>query len=390
MLHQQLRDAVSAVRGILDELDQTRLSANEAAYLVDSFAELERLSVAGRTLTGRAVAQSDLWQRLGFRTPAQWMAVRSQSTMGAAIATLETGRKLDELPATREAFKAGSLSAHQAREISAAAAADPSAERSLLDVAQTESVAGLRERCRQVIASAVRDSDADERLHRSRYLRHWTDADGAVRLDARLTPDSGARLIASVISRGNAMRDQAHRVGKPERREAYAADALVSLVGGLSSGPRAVVHVHVDHAAWERGHTVGGETCRIPGIGPVPVSAARRLASDGVLKAVLDEAADVRAVAHFGRTIPARLRTALEARDQTCVVDGCDERENLEIDHVQPLAEGGPTRLDNLARLCRYHHAMKTHRGWCLQGKPGAWSWVKTERRAGRSPPKSA
>jgi hypothetical protein len=390
MLHPKLRDAVGTVRAIVGGLQPESLSGREAAELVVAFAEIERLAVAGRTIAGRRVEQTDLWQRLGYRTPAQWMAVRAQSTMGAAIATLETGRNLDELPATREAFKSGTLSAHQAKEISGAAIADPSAERSLLDAAEIESVARLRERCRQVIASAVRDPDAEERLHRSRYLRHWTDADGAVRLDARLTPDAGARLLAVVQARGRLMREQARRVGLPERREAYAADALISLTDGSSSGPRAVVHVHVDHAAWQRGHTMSGETCRIPGIGPVPVSAARRLASDGVVKAVLDEAADVRAVAHFGRTIPARLRTALEARDQTCVVDGCDERESLEIDHVIPLAEGGPTRLDNLARLCRYHHAMKTHRGWMLSGRPGAWRWFKNDRHAGRSPPRSA
>jgi hypothetical protein len=147
------------------------------------------------------------------------------------------------------------------------------------------------------------------------------------------------------------------------------------------------VHVHVDYEAWTRGHTQRDESCRIPGIGPVSVAAARRLASDGVVKAVLYDGADVRAVAHFGRQINARLRTALEARDQVCVVPGCEERESLEIDHIVPLAEGGPTRLDNLARLCRYHHAMKTHRGWRLGGEPGRWTWFRAKRVATRSPP---
>ncbi|MGH2726956.1 MAG: HNH endonuclease [Actinomycetota bacterium] len=329
-----------------------------------------------------------MWRNLGYRTPAQWMAMRAQSTLGAAIATLEMGRRLDELPATRDAFASGALSAHQAQEITAAAAADPSAEASLLDAARVESVAGLRERCREVIASsAARDPDLDDRIHRSRYLRHWTDPDGAVRLDARLTPDSGARFIAVVQANGRALREQARRVGGPERREAHDADALIGLLDPTNTGPRAVVHVHVDHQAWSRGHTEPGESCRIPGVGPVSVAAARRLASDGVVKAVLDEGADVTAVTHFGRSIPVRLRTALEARDQNCVVPGCDERDGLEIDHIVPLAEGGPTRLDNLARLCRYHHARKTHRGWRLAGRPGAWRWFQSERRRGRAPP---
>ena len=318
------------------------------------------------------------------------MAIHAQSTLGAAIATLETGRNLEQLPATREAFAAGELSGHQAREIAAAASAAPETESTLLDTARVETVARLRERCREVIAAADHDPDADERLHRSRYLRHWTDPDGAVRVDGRLTPDAGARLLAVVDVRARAMHDQARRTGNPERREAYAADALVSLAESSAPGPRAVVHVHVDSSAWERGRTVQGESCRIPGIGPVPVSAARRLAGDGIVKAVLDEGADVRAVSHLGRTINARVRTALESRDQSCVVPGCEQRDRLEIDHLKPFAEGGVTALANLARLCRYHHAMKTYRGWRLEGEPGSWRWLRPDRTAGRAPPRPA
>ncbi|HEX7277732.1 MAG TPA: HNH endonuclease signature motif containing protein [Acidimicrobiales bacterium] len=88
---------------------------------------------------------------------------------------------------------------------------------------------------------------------------------------------------------------------------------------------------------------------------------------------------DVVAVAHRGRTIPAHLRSALELRDPTCVIPGCDLRDRLEIDHVVPFAEGGPTALDNLARLRHRHHALKTHHGWVLGGGPGAWTWEPPE-----------
>jgi 5-methylcytosine-specific restriction endonuclease McrA len=82
-------------------------------------------------------------------------------------------------------------------------------------------------------------------------------------------------------------------------------------------------------------------------------------------------------VAHAGRTIPAHLRSALEARDPTCVVPGCEVRSGLEIDHIVPVSRGGWTRMDNLARLCRYHHGEKTHRGWRLEGGPGNWVWTR-------------
>jgi 5-methylcytosine-specific restriction endonuclease McrA len=77
------------------------------------------------------------------------------------------------------------------------------------------------------------------------------------------------------------------------------------------------------------------------------------------------------------RIIPAAIRTALEHRDPTCVVPGCNRRRDLEIDHIVPLAHGGPTSLANLARLCRWHHAQKTHHGWRLTGRPGNWTWSR-------------
>jgi 5-methylcytosine-specific restriction endonuclease McrA len=62
----------------------------------------------------------------------------------------------------------------------------------------------------------------------------------------------------------------------------------------------------------------------------------------------------VTSVAHVGRTIAARVRTALEARDPMCVVPGCDIRLGLEIDHIVPFAGGGLSMLANLARLCSF------------------------------------
>jgi hypothetical protein len=382
----KLDDAVVAVRDLVLAFETERLSADDAAQAVERFAELERLAVAGRTLAGRRVERSKVWREQGFSTPARWMAAKAQTTVSDAIATIETGRRLEQLPQTSRAVRSGLLSGFQAAEISAAATADPSSEGMLLENARTDTVSRLREQCRSVVAAASRDADADERIHRSRYLRSWSEPDGAVRLDARLTSDAGAKVMTVVRARSRELEEQARRAHSRERREAHDADALVSLADPASPHPRAVVHVHVDRAAWNRGRVERNETCRIPGVGPISVAAARRLARDGVVKAILREGADVRAVANLGRTIPARLRTALEVRDTRCVVPGCDETEGLEIDHVMPLAEGGPTSLDNLARLCRWHHSQKTHRGWQLTGGPGRWEWFRQRRSSTRRP----
>lgn len=207
-----------------------------------------------------------------------------------------------------------------------------------------------------------------------------------MRLNARMAPDDAAPLVAAIHARAAAIQEQARRSGQREAAEAYAADALVSLAT-RDAGPASVVHVAVDHTALTRGRTAPGERCAIEGVGPIPVSSAKRLAASGMVKVVASDEADVIAVAHVGRTIPAKLRTALEARDPTCVVPGCDVRLGLEIDHIFPLSEGGVTTLSNLARLCRFHHGQKTHHGARLSGKPGAWTWTprRTYERKSRS-----
>jgi hypothetical protein len=71
------------------------------------------------------------------------------------------------------------------------------------------------------------------------------------------------------------------------------------------------------------------------------------------------------------------MAAALLVRDRTCAVEGCGKRHGLESDHCRvDFAADGPTRLDNLARLCPEHHDLKTYGGWHLEGAPGRWRWI--------------
>ena len=133
------------------------------------------------------------------------------------------------------------------------------------------------------------------------------------------------------------------------------------------------MRVLVDHAALERGHVAAGERCEIEGLGPIPVATAKALAADSILAALTSDGTDIYKVTHLGRNVTARQRTALEVRDPCCVVSGCEVRDHLEIDHVTGRREGGPTKLANLARLCPWHHHLKTYKGWTLSGGPGRW-----------------
>jgi len=64
------------------------------------------------------------------------------------------------------------------------------------------------------------------------------------------------------------------------------------------------------------------------------------------------------------REIPAALRHLVRLRDQdqcTHVQDGkrCEDRKWLDIHHIRPVSEGGPTMLENLTTLCRGHHQLR-------------------------------
>jgi len=149
--------------------------------------------------------------------------------------------------------------------------------------------------------------------------------------------------------------------------------------GIIDRPPTCSVMVRVDLVALLRGHALPGEYCEIDNQGPIPVRMARDMANDSFLRFIFHEAGDVRAISHFGRTINRQLRTALAHRDRTCVVPGCGVSFGLEIDHVIPFAEHGPTELDNLALLCHQRHLPKTFEGWKLtrtdSGGTGTPEW---------------
>ncbi len=275
------------------------------------------------------------------------------------------------MPETDAAFRAGQLSEVQAAEITSAAGSDPTAEADLLASAAETSVKGLRDRCREVRAGAEADDAAwARRLHVQRRAHEWTDPDGTYRLEARLSPDAGARFSSAWKAHADRIFQDARRAGRRESRAAYAADALVALA---SEGPCKPVQVSVvvDSSALARGHTEPGERCEIAGVGPAPVTTARALLDDAAVSVLVRDGDDITAVSRPTRTIPAKLRRALEARYPTCGVKGCANDQFLQIDHIVPLAEGGRTELANLWRPCSHHHDLKTYFGWKVVGENG-------------------
>ena len=398
MLLDRLARVTDQLRTAVADLDPERLSGADAARLLETFAELERLASAGKLLSARRVESSNVWRRSGHRSAAAHVAEVAGTGIGPALTTLETARHLGSLPATDDAVRRGRLSESQVKEIAGAAILHPESEQALVDAAGQQPMSVLKLRCRRVRAAGQDPRSTYEAVRRSRYFRNWVEDSGAVRFDARLTPDEGARLLASVEAEAARLSAAARRAGVDEPRRALAADALVGLAvrpigcrerpatrtGARGPAPRsdrddgAAYHLWPDVAVGGRPrpgrprgagprHVEGGELCEIPGVGPIPVEVARRLAVDSILHVLVTDGVDVTAVARAGRTIPAALRRALSERDPGCVVPGCDATERLEIDHLVPFADGGEASLANLARLCHWHHYLKTHHGHRLE-----------------------
>jgi hypothetical protein len=372
----------------LAEADPDRVTTSQAVEAMALFAEIERLGSAGKVLFTRRAAQGTAWRDEGHRSTASWMAQKTGTGLGDAIATLETAEALTALAKTTEALRRGELSGPQVKVIAAAAASHPEAETALLLSAATDSFKALKERGAALRASARSTQEENARygaVHARRYVRHWADPDGAFRLDAKLTPDAGATLLSALQAEADARFTLARMARTEESPAAYQADALVALVAGepLASGPsgsgragpaRATVCIRVDGAALKRGFTQSGETCHIPGVGPVPVATVRRQLADAHVKILVRDGKDVTTVCHAGRTVTAHVQSALEERDPSCVVPGCDvalglENHHWDIDYVACKT----TSLAGLARVCHWHHGLLSYGGYKLEGESGSW-----------------
>jgi Domain of unknown function (DUF222) len=371
----KVRNAVETLKSTARALDPICIGGNEAAALFDAVSEGERVCGAMKALLARRIEETKVWRESGHRSAAHWVAEATGETVGAATRTLETARALEQLPATDAAFRAGQLSETQAAEIGDGGRRSRRRVRVVGDggIDEPDGAArpmsgGARRRRggRQGVGAAVARPAQSARVDRSGRR---------VSPDGQMTPDAGARFSLAWRAHVDRIFRDARRAGRREPRAAYAADALVALA---SEGPCKPVEVQLiaNSTPIVRGHTEAGERCEITGVGPVPVTTARALLNDASVTVLTSDGGQITAVSSPKRTIPIKLRRALEARYPTCGVKGCANDQFLEMDHVVPLAQGGRTEIGNTWRICTHHHHLKTYLGWKVVGEPGNWDLV--------------
>lgn len=140
--------------------------------------------------------------------------------------------------------------------------------------------------------------------------------------------------------------------------------------------PRAKIIVRVDQSALLRGHAEGGETCDIPGVGPVPVATVRELWPDAVVKAVITRGVDVANVTSLGRRATEAMATAMQWSGVACTNVACDHDRFVQIDHRLGFANTHRTRLDELDPLRSGCHQLKTVENWQLVAGTGRRRFV--------------
>lgn len=387
-------EARAAVTRAAEGFDASRLPMADARALLPVLDAIVRTATVVAAQVAARVADSGAWREQGAPSPAHALARDTGTSLGAARTMLDLGRRLDAVPSVADAARAGRISPQQADVISRGAVADLASAAALLALAETRSLGELRTEVAQVVARTEDEAARRARVAAARGLRHYTDTDGLGHLHVTDSPE----VVADVVGRLAAERERlfraARRDGRRERDEVLDLDAFLAVVRGRTGGgdrvedsgagaARPVRHVphilvRVDLTALRRGHALPGETCDLPGHGPVAVEAVRRMIAteDPFLTAVVTRYEQVAGVALLGRRVSAAQRAALLWEGRGCSVAGCNRTAHLQLDHRTPWATDRRTDTANMDWLCAHHHRLKTHHRWHLTDGTGTRPFV--------------
>jgi hypothetical protein len=379
-----LENAVGIIQGLVRDANPAAVSGDEARALVGLFAAAERAAASGIALFSPVVVETGSYAKAGHGSAADWLGSLAGTSAGAAKGRLAAAERAVGVPALTEALHEGDLSSAQLKVMSETAAVGADAVDTLLGL--TEQGASHQElsdaAARLRAAARCRESERARRarVHQGRHLRWRQSPEGGIRSEMWCDEIAWARVAPRIEAEA---KERWKAAGRGEPLEAHRLDAFLDLLarngadGGSTSGARPHTLVIVDAAALRRGSAEGDELCEIEGIGPVSVDAVVELVGEGGMQLLVRDGVDIRTVTSTRRDLPQRVEAALIVRDRTCVVTGCGKRHGLEGDHCRVDYEhDGPTCLDNLARLCPEHHALKTYGGWRLEGGPGHWDWI--------------
>ncbi|NKZ76961.1 HNH endonuclease [Prescottella equi] len=334
---------------------------------------------------------------LGFRSVKMWLAANSLLEVPAAARILALGRMLSRQPEIADAFNSGDISAEHAALIGKFCETPPrgmpnealgSCRKVLLDAAS--GVAATTTTVRTCISRLERIFESDElppsedternEFHASKTLNGRVSVKGD--LDA-VTGEMLLTALSALTKPRNPVDDPAEKLTPARQRaDAFAEILRRYLDSGdapVEGGERPHLSLHVNasdlarsESAHEWTHPNEGsdlfgdkDIARMPHMGPLSIATARRLACDCHLTPIVMDDGVPLNLGRTSRTVSKKQRRALIARDHGCAFPGCGTPPaHCEGHHVKHWADGGPTDLDNLVLLCRYHHQLLHHSHW--------------------------
>ncbi len=323
-------------------------------------------------------------QLAGFRSTADWLAKSTGIASGRAGWLVHTARALrDELPATAAALCEGTIGEGDVRVIR-------HAQRRLRDrfAAVEAIVAGFArqhtERETRVLVDrlvqqyAPDDHEDEAEVDRERRRLHLSDStDGWWHLDGLLDPATGAALAAALDVFAGAVGPDDTR--SPAQRRCDALGEISARACDEVDRPTGIGHVtltvtpeQIDSGhgvAWPSGLLASGTDVALHSCGAA-VSLVAGIRVDDVHWEPL-------AVGFAQRYATKAQRLALAARDGNgCVHPGCTVPGwRCVAHHRRHWSDGGPTDVENMVLICRYHHR-RVHRGrlQLVRGDNGAWT----------------
>ena len=192
--------------------------------------------------------------------------------------------------------------------------------------------------------------------------------------------------VAVATRHVNRLARSLRRDGETRSMDQLRADVFLDLLSGVTSDPASShgrsagsVDIRVDLATLAELRDDPGD---LAGFGPAVAEIARRVADrqhDAPWRYTLtDPATDLPvATGPLRRRPSAAQQRTVRALQPQCAFPGCRApAAECDLDHRKPLAEHGPTIVDNLVPLCRHDHRVRHEHGWAhrpLSGGDHLW-----------------
>ena len=423
---------LAAVEAVAEQwcstVDPSLLTGADAARGVEQLAVVIRRYQAVQLLMARRADACNAYAARAH-SGADWLATLNGSSKAEAGRALDTAKRMEGCPATLAAFAAGEISTDEADAVSGAAAADPQCEQRLLDGAKARhdlrETRAAADKARRAARSAEDEQARQARLHQTRSLRISEGPDGHVEIRGRFTPSAYAGAKPIIDAHMKLRVEQARRDGTRDGWDAYRADAFLAAIATGATGSSdagAVVDgaaatdpdppegrlfapgheiaeadgldpkinwnlvILVDGIALKRGYAAPGETCEIPGIGPIPVAWIDALLPRVHAEMLIHDSTDIRAYATDTRHRTRPVELAVRVRDRTCTVPRC-HHDISELDHITDFHLTRDTSVTNLHGMCSSDHDDKTHRHATFRRDGTNWSWWPPNADPGTTPP---